>query len=127
MKTVYRDSISAVIAVIGGVVMFARLESYSWWLIGSWKGALGVLAVLGLAMLLTNIREIYRMADGAAIAEFTLWLAAASMTVAALFSTTTKAEFIWSGALIGLAWLAQTGRHVWRSMHTPGHRYLPAS
>lgn len=127
MRTVYRDVIAAVLAVLGGVVVFAKINSFTWWLIGSWTGALGVLAVLGLAILLTNVVELWRMEDGPAITEFSLWLLAATVTVASLFVTTNKAEFIWSGSLIGFAWLAQTTRHIWRSLHTTPHHYYPAS
>lgn len=127
MKTVYRDSISAVLAVMGGVIVFAKLNAFTWWLIGSWTGALGVLAVIGLAILLTNVVELFKMEDGPAVAEFGLWLIAATVTVASLFAITNKAEFLWSGGFIGLAWLTQTTRHIWRSLHTPGHHYIPAS
>lgn len=127
MKTIYRDSIATLLAVVGGVVMFAKLNSYSWWLIGSWTGALGVLAVLGLAILLTNAIDLFRTSDESVLIEFSLWLAAAAVTVTSLFAATTKVEFIWSGALIGLAWLAQTVRHAWHTTNTHGHHYLPAN
>lgn len=129
MRVLYRDSISTVLAVVGAVVMFAKLQSYSWWLIGSWTGAVGVLAVLGLAILLTNVVEIYKLADGAALAEFSAWILAATVTIASLFYATTRSEFIWSGALIGFAWLAQVTRHVWRKTHahTNQHHYMPVT
>lgn len=127
MKTIYRDSIATLLAVVGGVVMFAKLNSYSWWLIGSWTGALSVLAVLGLAILLTNAVDLFRNSDESVLVEFSLWLAATTVTVASLFAATTKAEFIWSGGLIGAAWLAQTVRHAWRATNTHGHHYLPAN
>lgn len=126
MKRVYRDIISAILAIAGGVVMFAKLQSYNWWLIGSWRGALGVLAVLGLGILLTNITEVVRMDDGAAVGEFVLWAAAAIVVITSLAVTTTQAEFIWSGVAVGLAWLAQTGRHLWSSDDTTRHTYIPA-
>jgi hypothetical protein len=108
--------------------MFAKLNSYSWWLIGSWTSALGVLAVLGLAILLANVVDLFRTSDESIFVESSLWLAAATVTVASLFATTTKAEFIWSGALIGLAWLAQTIRHAWHATNTHRHHhYFPAN
>jgi len=124
--TVYQDSISALLAIVGGITVFAKLESYSWWLIGSWKGALGVLAVLGLGMMLTNVQELLKLADGAAITEFSLWLVAATVTIASLFATTNKAEFLWSSAAIGVAWLAQFSHYLWHLLHTPPHHYSPA-
>ena len=127
MQSTYRDITSAVLAIVGGVVVFARLESYHWWLIGSWKGAVGVLSVLGLAIMLTNILELVRFSDIPSSLEALLWLGAATAAIASLFSTTTKSEFVVTAIAIGVAWLAQTTRHVWRSNHTPRHHYLPAS
>ena len=126
MRILWRDTLSALLAVFGAVVIYAKLQSYSWWLIGSWTGALGVIAIIGLAILLTNIVELAKLADGATILELSAWLLAATVTVASLFSTTTKAEFVWSGAFIGVAWLAQTSRHLWRGTHSHGHHYIPA-
>ena len=126
MKTTFRDVIAAILAVVGGVVMFAKLQSYNWWLIGSWRGALGVLAVLGLGILLTNIVEVVRMEDGAAVGEFALWAVAAAVTVVSLVVATTQAEFIWSGIAIGVAWLAQLSRHLLSSDDRTHHTYIPA-
>lgn len=126
MKATFRDVIAAILAVAGGVVMFAKLQSYNWWLIGSWRGALGVLAVLGLGILLTNIVEVFRMDDGAAVGEFALWVVAATVTIVSLAVATTQAEFIWSGIAIGVAWLAQLGRHLWSTGDTTHHTYIPA-
>jgi protein-S-isoprenylcysteine O-methyltransferase Ste14 len=60
MKGMWKEIVSSVIAVVGLVVVFARLESYNWWLIGSWKGALGVIAVLGLVVFAINAVEMFR-------------------------------------------------------------------
>lgn len=118
MKTMYRDLLSIALAILGAVVMFAKLSSYSWVLIGSWAGALGVLAVIGLAIFLVNSFELFKLSDNIAIIEFTLWMAAAVVITSSLASTTTKAEFIASGALIGASWLVQMGRDWWRSLHS---------
>jgi hypothetical protein len=127
MKTLYRDIISAVLAIAGGVIVFAKLNSYDWWLLGSWRGALGVIAVLGLGALLTNIAEVVKMVDGAAATEFVAWSFAAVVTITNLVAATTKAGLIWSSALIGLAWLTQITRHVWRATHHKGHHYFAAT
>ncbi len=115
----YRDILSIALAILGGVVMFAKLSSYSWVLIGSWAGALGVIAVIGLAIFLLNSLELLKLSDNAAIVEFSVWVAAAVVIVASLGATTTRAEFIASGSLIGAGWLAQMARDWWRSTHTP--------
>lgn len=127
MKVLYRDIAAATAAVVGGVAMFAKLNSYSWWLIGSWKGAIGVLAVLGLAIMLTNIVEIFREADAPALGELFAWLFAGTVAVASLFATTsTKLEFIWTGVVIGVAWLLQTTRHAWRAGHHKPSQFVHA-
>jgi len=125
MKTIWRDTISALLAVFGGVVMFARLQDYSWWLIGSWKGALGVLAVTGLAIAVTNAVELYKLEDGPALFELFAWLMAATVVIGSLFTTTTQTEFVWSGVFVGFAWLTQTTRDIWRSTHHRSHHYMP--
>lgn len=127
MKLTWRDTVAAVLAVTGAVVVFAKLQSYSWWLISSWKDALGVLAVLGVGILLTNIVELVKMADLAGIGELFLWLIAATVVISGLFSATTKAELIVGTVFIGLAWLAQLASHSLNSSHSHGtHHYVPA-
>jgi nitrate reductase gamma subunit len=125
MKTSWRDLLSGALIVLGGLTVFAKLQSYSWWLIGSWKGALGVITVLGLGILLTNIVEIAKLADLTTVAETLLWLATATVAIAGLFATTTKAEFISTAALVGLSWVAQFGRHIWVTTHSHGSHYVP--
>jgi len=126
MKTSWRDLFSGALIVLGGLAVFARLQSYSWWLVGSWKGALGLVAVLGLGILLTNIVEIAKFADLTTFAESLLWLAAGTVTVAGLFATTTKLEFVSAAALIGLSWMAQFGRHIWVTTHSHDSHYVTA-
>jgi hypothetical protein len=123
MKMISRDIISTILAVGGGVIVFAKLNAYSWWSLGSWTSVLGVLAVIGAAILLTNIQELAEMSDGAAVMEFLAWLAAVTVTIPSLAAVTTRAEFIWSGAMIGLAWAVQTTRHAWRATRHRGQHY----
>ena len=126
MRLSWRDGVASLLALLGAVVMFAKLQSYSWWLIGSWKGALGVLAVVGGAILLTNVVELVRAASLPSMGEVGLWVATATVVIASLFSTTTKAEFVSSGVMIGLAWLSQLTDHSWTTAHTNKHGYISA-
>lgn len=127
MKLTWRDIVAAFLAAVGAVVVFAKLQSYSWWLIGSWKGALGVMAVLGLGILLTNVVELVKLEDMASIGEMFLWLIAATVIIAGLFATTTKPEFVTGAVAIGLGWLAQLAGHSWNSSHSHGtHHYVGA-
>ena len=117
MKLSWRDIVAAALAVFGGVIMFAKLQSYSWALIGSWKGALGVMSVVGLAIAALYIVDWFSSETLAPLGEMFLWLAAATVAIGSLVATTTKAEFVSSSALIGLAWLAQLSAHAWDSAH----------
>jgi FlaA1/EpsC-like NDP-sugar epimerase len=118
MKTSIRDLLSGVLVILSAVVLFAKLQSYSWWLIGSWKGALGVIAVLGVGMFLANLMELIRFADIPSFLETFMWAVAATVILGSLFSTTTKAEFVSSSVVVWLAWLAQITRHLWRADHS---------
>lgn len=117
MKISWRDIAAAVLAIIGGVVVFAKEQSYSWWLIGSWKGALGVVAVLGLAILALYSVDWAENGSPVVLSEILLWTLAGLVTLGSLLATTTEAEFIWSSSLIGLAWATQLSSHVWSSTH----------
>lgn len=122
MQFSWKDVVTSTLAVFGGIVVFAKLQDYSWWLIGSWKGALGVIAVTGLAILAVNLIELLRVEEFTTIGEMALWLTSATVIVASLLVTTTKAEFIASAILVGLSWVAQLTSHIWGSLHTDDHR-----
>lgn len=117
MKLSWRDILTSVLAITGGVVVFAKLQSYSWVLIGSWKGALGVISVLGLAIAVTYMIDWLRDETLVPLGEMLLWLAAATVSIGSMFTTTTRGEFVSSAILIGAAWLAQLGVHIWDSAH----------
>src|SRR5581483_893185 len=102
MKLTWRDIIAAVLAVTGGIVFYAKLHSYSWALIGSWKGALVVIAVIGLGILVTYLVDFFRNEAMISFGEMVLWAAAGTVVIASLLATTTEAMFIWSSGLIGL-------------------------
>ena len=126
MKLSWKDTVAAILALIGLMVVYAKLQSYTWWLIGSWKGALGVLAVLGLGILLTGITELILLDTSASIGELLLWVITASVVVGGLFAYTTKTEFVYAASFIGLSWLAQLASHSRHSSHSHGHHYMHA-
>lgn len=117
MKLSWRDVVATIVTLFGAVVVFAKLQSYSWWLIGSWKGALGVISVLGLVVAALYAIDWVRNETMAPLGEMLLWGAAAVMAVVGMFVTTTKAEFVWTASLIGVAWLAQLSAHAWDTTH----------
>jgi hypothetical protein len=117
MKLSWRDMLATIVALCGAVVVFAKLRSYSWWLIGSWKGALGVMAVLGLAVAGLYAIDWVSNQTMAPLGEMFLWGMAAVTIFVSLFASTTKAEFIWSATLLGVAWLVQLTAHAWDTTH----------
>jgi hypothetical protein len=122
MKLSWRDIVAAALAIFGGVIVFAKLESYSWWLIGSWKGALGVIIGVGVVVAGTYFIDWFENPTLAPLGEMSLWLLAATVAIGSLLATTTKAEFLSVATLIGVAWLAQLGAHTWDSTHDhPSH------
>lgn len=126
MRLSWRDMLAALLLTFGGVVVFAKLQSYSWWLLGSWKGALGVVGVIGLAIMATYIIDWFENDGLGVVWEILLWITAATAVVGSLFATTNKTEFVWSAALIGLAWLSQLSAHTWDSTHDHTSRLVHA-
>lgn len=126
MRLSWRDMLAALLLTLGGVVVFAKLQSYSWWLLGSWKGALGVVGVIGLAIMATYIIDWFENDGLGVVWEILLWITAATTVIGSLFATTNKTEFVWSSALIGLAWLSQLGAHTWDSTHDHTSRLVHA-
>lgn len=121
MKLTWRDTVATIFAILGSVVVYAKLQSYSWWLLGSWGGALGVVAVIGLAIVVLYCVDWFLNATLGVFGEMVLWILAATVTIGSLFATTTEAEFVWSSVLVGLAWLAQLCAHSWDTTHKPIH------
>jgi len=117
MKLSWRDIAATLFAIGGALVVFAKLESYSWALIGSWKGALGVVAILGLATASLYAVDWFNNTTMGPLGEMFLWGVAALTIVISLLVTTSKAEFVWSAALLGIAWGTELGAHAWDTTH----------
>lgn len=124
MKTLWKDIVEIALAIVGGVVVYGRLQDYNWWLIGSWKGALATLAVIGLGIMLTNVADLIEVADAMAMLELGLWLITATVVISSLVVTTTQAEFVWSAILIGVSWATQLARNIWLETHHRPHRLV---
>lgn len=125
MGSWWRDIISTALVIFGGVVMFAKLESYNWWLIGSWKGALGVLAATGAVLFLVNLRQLIEMDNLVTFFELLLWAGIIAFFATALSVATTKTEFIVGGALLGAAWLVRLSEDIWVHLaHQDSTRYV---
>jgi hypothetical protein len=127
MNTTWKDLASTAFIIAAGVVVFAKLQEYTWWLIGSWKGALAVLAALGVGMLVVNIQQLLEFETLANAGEIILWAATITMFIASLVvATTTKAEFLVSAGLLAIIWLGQVLQDAWDRVPTHhGTHYAP--
>ena len=114
MKTLVKDIAAATAALTGGLIVFAKLQDYHWWLIGSWRGALAVITVLSVAILFTSLKEIVSFDSGPSMLEAAWWLITATLIIGALFSVTTKLEFLSSATAVGIGCALQLTRHLWR-------------
>jgi len=114
MKILVKDSMATPLAVLGGVVMFAKLQDYHWWLIGSWRGALWVVALAGVFILLTSFKEVISFDSGAGMIEAAWWLLTATVVLGGLTTVTTKLEFVSASVCIAVGYLLQMTRHFWR-------------
>jgi len=123
MKLTWRDWMDGLLAVFGAVVVFAKLQDYTWWLIGSWKGALGVLAVTCLAMSVPYLKRLFMVENLTGVATLAVWLATATVVISELFVTTTKAGFVTSAIMIAISWLTIFSEDIWGSLHAPQHTH----
>jgi membrane-bound ClpP family serine protease len=116
MNLSWRDTWITIFAIIGGIEVFAKLRGYSWWLIGSWKGAIAVLGVVGILMLLVSLSELNNWRNWFNRGEAVLWLAAAVLVVVGLFAAS-EAMFYTAAIVLGITWLALLTRHSWHTTH----------
>ncbi len=125
-KLSWRDVVASALAILGGLVVFAKLQSYSWWMLDSWSSALVTVGIIGLAIVALYCVDWIHNDSFGAMGEMMLWSVAAAATVLSLTVETTQAEFVLSATLIGLAWLTQFGAHIWDSTHHHTARYFHA-
>lgn len=114
MKLTWKDIITTLLVILGGSVVYAKYYSYSWALIGSWRGAVGTIAVIGLVMFLFSS---FNFANRSVlnIGEMLLILAAVGLTIAGLI-VTSEALFYTLAAVLGVLWLVDTARHARHSL-----------
>ena len=118
MKLTWRDTISTILVICGGAVVYAKYYNYSWAVISSWRSATLVLAGIAVLMFLVNN---FNFANRSLlnIAEMFLGIAAIVLAVygALVISHTV---FYALAAVMGAFWLIDTARHARHSMHSEG-------
>lgn len=124
MQYTRRDTIATLLVAFIALVVFAKLHSYTWWLIGSWKGALSLVAVTGFGVLASYASDFIKSASVGVAGEFLLWVVTGTVIIGSFFSTTTKAEFIWSAVFIGASWLTPLVSHLVGTAHLHNRHYV---
>lgn len=114
MKLTWRDIITTLVGLVGGAVVYAKINEYSWALIASWRSSVAVLALVALVMFafsgfsfanrsILNVAEIF---------------AGVVMGLLALVGMFVTSSFLFYSLAIvmGAIWLVDTARHARHSM-----------
>ena len=83
--------------------------------------------VIGLAILLTSIKELVSFDSGAGMAETAWWLMTVTVAVGGVSTATTELEFVGAGICIAIGYLLQMTRHFWRFEQLQHTHYSHAS
>lgn len=121
MNNTWKDITSSLVAVLAAVAVFAKLQGYSWLMLGSWRSALGALAVLGAALFLINIQQFLRGETVTYLFLSLMWVLSGTLVISFLFSDTTKAQFLTAAALLAATWLIQLAQDMWD--RAPSHKH----
>jgi len=129
MKLSWRDLVNTLLAVAGGSIVYAKYYSYSWAGIGSWRGAVAWLAVIGLVMFMLS-RFDYANRSILNVGEMVFGLAAVILMIAGVIMTS-QAVFYSLATVLGVMWLVDTARHTRHSIEGGGtttiHHPAPVS
>lgn len=109
MKMSWRDIFSTIFAIAVAVVLTAKLRSYDWAFLGSWKGAIGALGVLGLMALLVDESDFSRLNTWGAL-EGVVALVGVGFLVAGLI-VASKTMFVALAISILTFWFLSLLRH----------------
>lgn len=109
MKLSWRDIVVTVLAIVVGLVLVAKLQSYDWAFIGSWKGAAGTLGVLGGLMVIFDEADFLRINTWGAI-EGILALVGIGLLIAGLL-VASKTLFVLLAVDLLALWFTSLTRH----------------
>lgn len=125
MSLGWRDILNTLLAAAGFTEVWAKMHSYTWWFIGSWKGAMATLGVLGLVLFIVNASELADLDNWFNFGESLLWVAAAAIVVTGLF-TASQGLFVSAAIVMGVIYLGILVRHIYHSSHHPTLPYVTA-
>ena len=116
MRLSWKDLAGTLLVGAGFAAVWARLYDYTWWFVGSYRGAMAAIGVLGLVMLAINVSELFDTENWANFGESVLWIGAAALVATGLF-VASKGLFLSAAIVMGVIWLTSLVRHMWHSYH----------
>lgn len=127
MKFSWKDIMTTLLALAGAAVVYAKFYDYSWALIGSWRGAVSVLALIGLAMFAFSSFDFSNLSI-LNLGEMVFGLAAVALAIVGMIMTSSF-TFYTLAMVLGALWLVDTARDVRRSLAhadvTSFHHHAP--
>ena len=109
MKLSWKDIITTLLVIGGGAIVYAKINSYSWAVIGSWRSSVAVVALIGLVMFAFSSFD-FTNRSILNIVEMWLLLAAAVFAIVGVIVTSQFVFYALAGVL-GAFWLLDTARH----------------
>lgn len=114
----WRDLITTLLAIVGGMIVYAKSYNLNWAIIGSWRSAVAALGVTGIIMTLVSGFDVANRSI-LNITEIILGLVAIAVGVFGVFIASPTLFYILAG-LIGMLWLIDTSRHIRNSITEDG-------
>lgn len=127
MKLSWRDTVSTLLVVVGGVVVWAKYLDYSWAILGSWRSATAVLAVIGVLMFAVSTFD-FKNYSILNLSEMVLGAVAVGLAMTGMIFTS-EPIFYTLAAIIGIVWAVDTARRARHSLMNGGtslHHPSPA-
>lgn len=109
MKLSWRDLFTTIFAIAIAVVLVAKLRSYDWRFLETWKSAVGVLGVGGLLMVLFDEADFTKLNYWSAFEGLIVLTGIGLFTAGLLVAS--KTLFVILAADIFVFWLASVTRH----------------
>jgi hypothetical protein len=114
MKLSWRDLVNTLLVASGAVIVYARLQDFSWWFVNSWRGTVTALAAIGVI----GAMVAYHDADsGTFLSRLEVWLYGLAV-IAGIFAVIVGWQWaaLTFGGILGAEWLISTARHTRHTM-----------
>lgn len=119
MKLSWRDVATTALFVLGVAVVFAKIYGFSWVILDSWRSAVAVMAVIGLAMVAINGFDLANR-SWRNMTEIGIGVLAGIMAVIGLI-VASPFIFYSVAVLLGVGWVISIVSHAQHSMSTDEH------